>query len=109
MSLEEHVKKTWECIGCDKDGMTLREFGSHTINEHPDVGPITKLFPEYYVCTCCGEGAADIYMKAETEDGPYYLAWGGRDYIDEMHPYALLRHDWERIEREDTPFPKFEE
>ena len=106
MSLGEHVKESWECIGCDEDGMTAREFRSHTINEHSDIGTISDIFPEYHVCTC--GVATDVYMKASSEDGPYYIAWEGRDYIDEMHPYELLRHDWERIEREDTPFPEFE-
>lgn len=106
--ISDHVHEGWECPECDKTGMTSKEFRSHGVREHAEENPFADFFPEYNVCRCGGEGV-NLYMKAETEDGPYYMAWEDRDHVEEMHPWELKRHDWEWIERENTPFPQFED
>lgn len=109
---EKYINRDWDCPedDCGKSGMTEREFTNHGIEEHPEKSPFTDLFPEYYVCRCGSPSgdAVDVYSLLVQENGPYYMAWGERDYVDEMHPYELLRHDWERVDREETPFPRFE-
>lgn len=108
MGIEDHVSTEWDCPVCIKSGMNNAEWREHVTLEHPEEDPFSDFFPEYHVCRCGGQGG-DIFLKAETEVGPYYMAYENRDYVDRMPAWELIRHDWEWIEREETPFPKLEE
>lgn len=106
MVLDEYIYESWQCDFCGKEGMNKAEFRKHQWVCDEEDCPVENLFPEYNVCRS-GDGA-DVYMKAETEDGPFYMAWDFRDWVDIMPVWGLKHHDWEPIEREETPFPQFE-
>lgn len=110
MTIEDHINRDWKCPDCGKDRMTSKEFRVHGIEEHPDDNPFDNLFPSYYVCRVDDESSerVDVYMKAKTEDGPYYMVRENEDVVEEMHKWELFRHEWEWVAREDTPFTKFE-
>lgn len=105
MVLDKNIRTSWSCP-CGKEGMTQKEFRKHEWKCDVMHSPVKTFFPEYYICRC-GDGA-DVYMKAEREFGPFYMAWDCRDYVDIMPAWELKRHEWEWIEREETPFPRFE-
>lgn len=109
MALEDYVNESWECPECDEDGMNEKEWSEHGTREHPEEDPFSDMYPEYAVCRSEGEGAVHVYMKAETEIGPFYMAWDDRDHVERMPVWELYRHDWEPVLPEDTPFPKFED
>lgn len=107
---EQHVNDAWECPSCDEDGMTEQEFTRHKVQKHPEEDPFEGFYPDYNVCgdPDGGDDYVNVYMLAVTECGPFYMAWDDRDYVEVMPPLELMRHDWQPIERENTPFPKFE-
>lgn len=102
--IPEQKIRDWECPECGESGMTAREFRNHGVNVHPEKEPMTDLYPKYYVCRAT---ETPVYMLAVAENGPYYMAWDNRDFVDEMHEWDLLRHDWEFIVPEKTPFTEF--
>lgn len=99
--IEDHIGEV-ECPDCGEQ-VTSEELVEHGW-EH-DEWPFSDLFPEYYICDC---GPVPCYLKVERDIGPYYIAWDDRDYVDKVDPYELMRHDWEQVTPDETPFPNFE-
>ncbi len=111
MVLDEHINRSWKCPECDEDGMTELEWQKHTRAEHPEEDPFSDFFPEYFVCgdSVDAENYRAAYLKVENETGPYYMAFDDQDSVEIVDGYELHRHDWQWVEREDTPFPRFED
>lgn len=103
---EEHLNTSWECEYCGYDNLTQKELRTHTVLQHPHSDPVESLFPQYAVCHC-DEGAS-VYLLAESQLGPFYTTTESKSYVEEMPVYELRKHDWESVERDETPFSEYE-
>lgn len=100
--IEDHVK-TEPCPECGEE-VTSKGKVEHAW-EH-DEWPFDDQFPRYYICRA---SETHCYLKVERDIGPYYMAWSDSSYVDSVDPFELMRHDWEYVDRDNTPFPRFEE
>lgn len=107
---EEFVRKV-DCPECDKTDMYSHEFVEHGATEHPNDYPFSGMFPEYVICTdgTAHDDVTAVYMRIDGDNGPFWIAWDDRDYVDKTYPRELMLHDWKPVLRENTPFPRFEE
>lgn len=108
-TLEEHVA-TYDCPECG-ESVTSKEMIEHGYRH--DEWPFADKFPEHYICehnTDNEQSCVNVYLRIVSETGPFYIVRGeDPNFVDEVDAYELLRHDWEFVKYEQTPFTKFVE